>query len=156
MEPTKTPESLTSTDAEPSSRAEFPPSPKLTHTLNSDGRLGMFVDPTTCKCTTCVEYCKTKTQDCWWCGEEMPYDETRVYCSAECIDADAKQNEEFHACCNGDHQEFAQDDESLDEDSQYEYPEEDDYHNCYTCSRKCSVDYNKGFCSLSCRRGFGQ
>jgi hypothetical protein len=32
---------------------EFPPSPRLTHTLNTSGNLGMFVNPYTCSCSTC-------------------------------------------------------------------------------------------------------
>lgn len=35
----------------------FPPSPpSLTHTLNSRGELGMFVNPYTCSCQTCKDY----------------------------------------------------------------------------------------------------
>lgn len=35
---------------------DFPPSPQLTHTLNTSGNLGMFVNPYTCSCTTCQAY----------------------------------------------------------------------------------------------------
>ena len=34
----------------------FPPSPKLAHSLNSRGELGMFVNPYTCSCVTCRNY----------------------------------------------------------------------------------------------------
>jgi len=35
---------------------EFPDSPTLTHTLNTSGNLGMFVNPYTCSCSTCHAY----------------------------------------------------------------------------------------------------
>lgn len=34
----------------------MPPPPSLCHSLNSRGELGMFVDPYSCSCATCVDY----------------------------------------------------------------------------------------------------
>lgn len=114
MEPTKTPERLTSDEV-------YPPPPKLMHTLNVDGRLGMFVDPTKCKCDTCVSYC------------------------------------EDNQSINEEHQEFAQEHESTDEDLEYEYPEEEDEEEklkteyCEECCKYYKPEQKyKGYCSKSC------
>lgn len=34
----------------------FPPPPALSHTVNSSGRMGMFVDPSSCPCQGCREF----------------------------------------------------------------------------------------------------
>lgn len=35
---------------------KFPPAPALTHSVNSSGRLGMFVQPHSCPCVGCHDY----------------------------------------------------------------------------------------------------
>lgn len=34
----------------------FPPRPSLSHSVNSSGRMGMFVDPTSCSCDGCRDF----------------------------------------------------------------------------------------------------
>ena len=155
MEPTQTHVRLTWDDVYP------PPPPKLTHTLNADGRLGMFVNPDNCDCTTCVEYCnRPKTQDCWGCGKEIPYNKEQPYCTVQCAIEDDERDREARACCTGCceyHQEFAQENESTDEDLDYEYPEEEDEEEklkteyCEECCKYYKPEQNyKGYCSKSC------
>ncbi len=38
------------------SNMDFPDPPQLMHTLNTEGELGMFVDPYRCSCETCRNY----------------------------------------------------------------------------------------------------
>ena len=46
-----------------SSILPFPPSPVLSHSLNSRGELGMFVNPYTCSCSTCKDYLAGRTPE---------------------------------------------------------------------------------------------
>jgi hypothetical protein len=139
-----------------SARGEMPPtSSTLTHTLNVFGELGMFVDPTKCTCTTCVEYCKSgRKQECWGCGTKFdPKDHIEKYCTKECEWEDHARMQEDRACCTGcchdyDHQEFQQDCE--DETQSEDYPSEDDEEP--NCCVNCGDEfYGKGyFCSSLC------
>lgn len=127
-------------------------SPVLMHTLNVFGELSMFVDPTKCKCPTCVEYCsKDRMQECWGCRNKFhPRDYMQKYCTEECEDEDNRRMQEGRACCSGcccddyNHQEFQQDceDESSD-DLDYDYPSsEEEVTYCPRC--------RDAFCSAEC------
>ncbi len=95
--------------------SEFPPSPVLTHTRNTSGNFGMFVNPQTCSCAECVGYCESTDED-----SEYEYPE------------EEEEEEEQQA----------QEDESTDEDPDYDYPtseeEDDDFIECCVCGKDCS------------------
>ena len=116
----------------------------------------MFVDPTKCTCTTCVEYCsKDRMQECWGCRKNFhPRDYIQKYCTNECEWEDYAHMQEGRACCTGscddcDHQEFQQDCEN--ETQSEDYPSENEQEEPNSCVNCGDEFYGKGyFCSSLC------
>jgi hypothetical protein len=113
------------------------------HTLNVFGELGMFVDPTKCKCPTCVDYCSKDTNieiqqkyptECWWCRTEFLCDKNQApFCTQT---------------CEHEHQVYITQEDESQKTQDYPSEDEEEPNCCINCGDEF---YGKGnFCSSLC------